>query len=194
MTQVAERLLTEEEYLKLEDESEERHEYIDGVLRLMAGGTKVHNDLIHNFVFKLILVARAKACGLYTENVRVKLPLGSRRNYYYPDVVLTCKPNDGDQRTVENPCFVVEVLSGGTMKVDRGEKLETYQRIASIKQYILVDQTRRKIEIYTRQGDKWIYEMLETGSFDVVCLETTMTLDEVYAGLTFDLVEDEITE
>jgi Uma2 family endonuclease len=186
MPQVAERLYTEEEYLKLEDEStEERHEFIDGVLRLMAGGTKAHNLLIQNFVIKLALVARAKACGLFDENIRVKLPVGSKKRYYYPDVVLTCKPDDGDNRTVENPCLVVEVLSKSTSSIDKGEKLDTYQRIASIKQYVMVDQAKRKVEVYTRQGDKWIYQTLESGQFDIPCLETSMTLDEVYAGLNF---------
>jgi Uma2 family endonuclease len=184
MSQIAERLLTEEEYLKLEDEStDERHEYIDGVLRAMAGGTKAHNEIINNFVLKLILLARANVCGLYTENVRVKLPVGSKKRYYYPDVVVTCKPDDGDSHTIENPCLVVEILSKSTSSIDKGEKLDTYQRIASIQQYVIVDQARRKVEVYTRQDNKWIYEMLETGQFDITCLETTMTLDEVYAGL-----------
>ncbi len=183
MTQVAERLLTEEEYLKLENESEERHEYIDGVLRLMAGTTQEHNNVVQNFVFKLMMLAREKSCRLAVESIRVKLPVGSKKRYYYPDVVVACKPDDGDSRTIENPCLVVEILSKSTSAIDKGEKLDTYQRIASIKQYIIVDQARRKVEVYTRQDDKWIYQMLETGSFNVTCLETIMTLDEVYAGL-----------
>jgi Uma2 family endonuclease len=75
MSVIAERFLDEEEYLKLENKSQERHEYIDGVLRLMAGGTKEHNLLTQNFILKLALLARTKACGLYAENVRVKLPV-----------------------------------------------------------------------------------------------------------------------
>jgi Uma2 family endonuclease len=186
MPQVAERLYTEEEYLKLEDEStEERHEYIDGVLRLMAGTTQEHNDIAQNFVIKLTLLARKKACRLAFENIRVKLPFGSKKRYYYPDVVLSCKPNDGDSRTIENPCLVVEILSKSTSSIEKGEKLDTYQRIASVKQYLMVDQAKRKVEVYTRQGDKWIYQTLESGQFDIPCLETSMTLDEVYAGLTF---------
>jgi Uma2 family endonuclease len=186
MPQVAERLYTEEEYLRLEDERvDERYEYIDGVLRVMAGDTKTHNLLVQNLVIKLALLARAKAYKFYTENVRVKLPVGSEKRYYYPDVVLTCKPDDGDNRTVENPCLVVEVLSKSTGPIDKGEKLDTYQRIASIKQYVIVDQAQRKVEVYTRQGDKWIYQTLESGQFDISCLETFMTLDEVYAGLKF---------
>ena len=187
MSVIAEKVISEEEYLKLEDKSvDERHEYIDGFLRLMAGGTKTHNVLIQNFVLKLAMLARTKTCELYTENVRVKLPIGSKKRYYYPDVILTCKPNEGDQRTVENPCLVVEILSKSTSSIDKGEKLDTYQRIASIKQYVIVDQVQRKVEVYTRHDNAWIYQMLEVGSFDITCLETTMTLDEVYAGLSFE--------
>jgi Uma2 family endonuclease len=79
----------------------------------------------------------------------------------------------------------MEVLSDFTEHIDKGEKLETYQRVASLKQYVLVDQTRRKVEIYTRADGVWIYQMLDEGSFNVACLDTTMTLDEVYAGLEF---------
>ena len=119
------KVISEEEYLKLEDKSvDERHEYIDGFLRLMAGGTKAHNVLIQNFVLKLAMLARTKTCELYTENVRVKLPIGSKKRYYYPDVILTCQPNDGDGHTVENPCFVVEILSKSTSSIDKGEKLD----------------------------------------------------------------------
>jgi Uma2 family endonuclease len=192
MSAIAERLLTEEEYLVLEDKSQERHEYIDGVLRLMAGGTKIHNELVQNFVLKLKILARAKTCGLYTENVRVKLPWGSKKRYYYPDVVLTCYPNDGDKRTVESPCFVVEVLSDSTSEIDRVEKLETYQRIASIEQYILVDQIRRKVELYSRHEGKWLYEMLEEGQFTLRYLDTVMTLDDVYATLSLMCQLDDV--
>lgn len=194
MPAIAERLFTEEEYLELEDKNEERHEYVDGVLRLMAGTTQKHNDIVQNFVLKLTLLARSKGCRLAVENIRVKLPVGSKRNYYYPDVVLSCNLNDTNSRTIIHPCFVVEVLSKSTAEVDRVEKLETYQRIASIKQYTLVDQTRRKIEMYTRQDSVWIYQLLEEGIFNVACLDTTMTLGEVYAGLTFDNTESELSE
>ncbi len=187
MSVIAEKFLSEEEYLKLENESvDERHEYIDGILRLMAGTTQVHNDIVQNFVFSLMKLARTKGCRFAIENLRVRLPVGSKKRYYYPDVVLTCKPHDGDSRTIENPCLVVEILSKSTSSIDKGEKLDTYQRIASIKQYVLVDQAQRKVEVYTRQDNSWIYQMLEAGSFDITCLETTMTIDEIYTGLSFE--------
>jgi Uma2 family endonuclease len=82
---------------------------------------------------------------------------------------------------------VVEILSESTANIDRIEKPEAYQRMTSVHQYVLVDQSRRKIEVYSRYEDKWIYEMLEAGQFEVRCLETTMTVDDVYAGLDFEV-------
>ncbi len=79
----------------------------------------------------------------------------------------------------------MEVLSDSTEHIDKGEKLETYQLIPSLNQYILVDQTRRKIEMYTRASGVWIYQMLETGEFRVACLDVVVTLNKVYAGLEF---------
>ncbi len=186
MSAVAEKLLTEEEYLELEDKSEERHEYIDGTLRLMAGGTDEHNEVVLNIATKLLALGRAKGCRVRAENIMLRLPKGSKHRYYYPDIIITCEPKDNN-KIIENPCVVMEVLSDSTEHIDKGEKLETYQRIASLKQYILVDQTRRKLEIYSRDDLGWRYELLESGEFNIACLDVTMTLDEVYAGLEFDL-------
>jgi Uma2 family endonuclease len=188
MSAVAERLLTEEEYLALEENGEERHEYIDGVLRLMAGTTDEHNELVLNIATKLLVLGRAKGCRVRAENLKLRLPTGSKRRYYYPDIIITCEPKDNN-KIIENPCFVVEVLSESTEHIDKGEKLETYQRILSLKQYVLVDQTRRKVEVYTRSESVWIYQMLEAGSFNVACLDVAMTLDEVYAGLEVEPVK-----
>jgi Uma2 family endonuclease len=185
MSVVAEGLLSEEEYLKLEEKSKDRHEYIDGTVRAMAGTTQEHNDIVQNFVLKLTPLARQQQCRLAVENIRVKLPVGSRKRYYYPDVIVTCKSNNGDRHTIENSCFIAEILSDSTAIIDKNEKLETYQRIASIQQYVLVDQSRHKVETYTRHDKVWIYQMLEEGSFEVACLHTTMTLDDVYSGLDF---------
>jgi Uma2 family endonuclease len=193
MSAVAEKLLTEEEYLALEEKSEERHEYVEGVLRLIAGATDEHIYIVQNFILALAPKARKKGCQFLNENKKVKLPVGSKKRYYYPDVVLTCSSQTGPKDILENPCFVAEVLSKSTEHIDKGEKLETYQRIPSLKQYVLVDQTRRKVEAYTRSEDVWIYQMLDAGEFQVACLDIAMRLDEVYAGLEFSEETDNLT-
>ncbi len=140
-----------------------------------------------NIATRLLPLARLKGCRVRVESVKLRLPKGSKRKYYYPDVAVMCGPKSDDNRFIENPCFVVEVLSESTASIDRIEKLETYQRIASIGQYVLVDQSRHKVEVYSRHQDKWIYEMLEGDHFEVACLETTIAIDEIYAGLNLEV-------
>jgi Uma2 family endonuclease len=186
--------MTQEEYLNFEEASEERHEYANGVLRLMDNVTFEHNDITLNFVVQLLQTARDKGCRLRSSSVRFKVSFESQTYYYYPDITLLCGPRGDNKHLTEDPCLVVEVLSESSTRIDKGEKLETYQRIASLKQYILVDQTRRKLEIYTRGEGVWIYQMLEAGEFKVPCLDVTMTLDEVYAGLEFAAAKEQIVE
>jgi Uma2 family endonuclease len=101
MPVVTERLFTEEEYLKLEEKSKERHEFIDGTIRTMTGTTEEHNDIVLNLATKLLPLARALGCRVRTENLKLKLPIGSKQRYYYPDVVVVCGP-----RMLLNPCLV----------------------------------------------------------------------------------------
>ena len=141
-------LITENDYLRLEEASQDRHEYVDGVLRLMAGTTEEHNIVVQNFVLKLATIAREKKCRLVTESVRLRLPFASKRRYYYPDVVVSCGAKH-DPHMIDEACLIVEVLSPSTESTDRIEKLEMYQRMVSLRQYILVEPTKFKVEIYT---------------------------------------------
>ena len=181
------RKLTEDEYLTLEQvRVDERFEYVDGVLRAMSGTTRKHNVIVQNLVLKLTPVAREKRCRTTAESVKLRAPVGSGRLYYYPDFMVVCNPETPDPYTEENPCLVVEVLSKSTTDVDRGEKLETYQRLKSVQTYAIVDQERRKVEVYSRIADGWLYRLLEGDArMDVPCLETSIALDDVYRDVTF---------
>jgi Uma2 family endonuclease len=66
------------------------------------------------------------------ENLKLRLPRGSKRRYYYPDIIVVCSPRSDDKRMIENPCCIFEVLSESTKHIDKGEKLETYQRTESL--------------------------------------------------------------
>jgi Uma2 family endonuclease len=180
-----ERLMTEADYLAFSQDSSERYEFVDGVLRLMSGTTDIHNEIIHNITDKLRPAARARGCRLYTESLKLRAHSFSNRRYYYPDVMVLCTENSNDAYTKENPCIIVEVLSKTTENVDRGEKFEAYIGIPSLERYVLIDQKRRKVEVFSRSGEDWLYRKLEgTGAFDVPCLNATVTLEDVYAGLT----------
>lgn len=179
-------VMTEAEYLAFEERSPERHEFVDGELRLMSGTTRKHNDIVLNFVEKLRPIARKKRRRTSAEAVKLRLSHLSSHRYYYPDFMIACGPESDDPTIEESPCLVVEILSKSTEPIDRGEKFETYLRTPSMTRYVLVDQTRRRVEVYERAVDSWTYRLLEdSGTFDIPCIGATMTLDDVYDGIEF---------
>jgi Uma2 family endonuclease len=124
MTQALEqRTYTREEYLEFEMASEERHEYVDGEIRLMTGGAPDRNELAINIATLLKSTLRGKPYRIFGADRRLWIP--DRNLYTYPDLMVVEKPlqlQTGRTDTVTNPCFITEVLSKSTQNYDRGEK------------------------------------------------------------------------
>ncbi len=177
---IAEKKLTVEEYLELEKTSEIRHEYIDGELLAMAGEKRRHNNLVGRLYRLLVNRADEKDCELVFESVKLRT---RTTRYRYPDLVISCNPGDDDY-FIDNACLIVEVLSSTTEQTDITKKLEEYTRLPTLERYVIVSQNSRFVIVYKREGEKWLLETLdETGEFDVPCLETTVTLEQLYTGI-----------
>jgi Uma2 family endonuclease len=166
-------LLNEAEYLALEEQSQVRHEYVDGQVYAMAGGSQRHNRIALNVASGLLSALRGKPCQVFINDVRLNI---ARDNaYYYPDVMVACGATErvaGDENSLSDPVLVVEVLSPGTESTDRREKLAAYRRLPTLLEYVLVNQDRQQVEIYRRQGDiGWGYLSFEVG--ETVELEST---------------------
>ncbi len=166
-------------YLERERISDVRHEYVDGAMLAMAGEKRVHNRLARRFVLLLEPVADEKGCEVIVETVKVRT---RDTRFRYPDFAVSCDAGD-DPLYFENPCLIVEVLSDST---DFGKKLDEYTRLPSLQRYVLVASDSRFVVVYRREGARWTVESLEdTGEFDLPCLETTVTLEAIYAGIEF---------
>ena len=147
-----------EEYVALQERTGLRHEYYHGEIfplegpdaapEMMAGGTRRHNDLVYNCRRALTERLRGSECRVYAENVQTQVLEGN--HYLFPDVVVTCEPEDRDERLVTTPTVVVEVLSNSTEGRDRGWKMEQYFTIPSLTQYVLINQGRVLVESFTR--------------------------------------------
>lgn len=173
--------MTVEEYLKFEEEANLRHEFVDGFVFAMAGGTEEHNRIAGAIYARSRLAEAKTACRAYMEGVKLRVPNGS---YYYPDVFLSCDESEFGESIKTNACFIVEVLSKSTADIDRGEKLNSYLKLSGLKAYVLVSQDKRFIEVYRLlQDGSWRYEAFESGSFELPCLNLTMTFDDVYEGV-----------
>ena len=145
------------EYLEAECKSEIRHEYLGGQIFAMAGGSKDHNIITLNIASRLRSMLRGNSCNVFMSDMKVKLKAANhnKKIFYYPDVLITCNPEDRDKYFVNYPCAIFEVLSPSTEVSDRREKLVNYQTISSLEEYILVSQDKIQVEVYRQdlQGD-----------------------------------------
>ncbi len=176
--------LTLEQYLEFEAKSPVRHEFVDGFMFAMAGASDAHNLIAGNIFALLRNAARGTACRVYQSDM--KLLAGGRM--YYPDLLLTCDPDDVGRDTKERPCLVVEVLSNSTEAIDRGEKLERFKRLPNLQLYVLVNQDRRFVTFYRRKPDgTWQFDDIETeGSLEFPCLSLMVSLEQMYEDVNFD--------
>jgi Uma2 family endonuclease len=184
MTSPAEaRRMTYEEYVALERVSETKHEYVNGEVYAMAGGTPEHARLQGRIVHLLAVALSGKRCEVFTSDLRVRIAATGRATY--PDATVVCDRIDrspDDEDAVTNPSLVVEVLSDTSESADRGEKWAHYQRIESLRHYVLVSQAEARIEVFTREPEGWHYEDVRAGgTVKLDAFGTSLPVDAVYA-------------
>jgi Uma2 family endonuclease len=173
--------LTIDEYFEYEKHASRRHEYVSGRLYVMQGTTARHNKIVGNLHAMLRLAAKRRggACDAYFIDLKVR---AGRDRVYYPDVVTTCAPHDGDTLLFDDPLVIVEVTSPSTRRIDRGEKLDAYLTIPTLRAYLIVEHDRRHITLYSREGrTAWSREeIVTTGCLTLGALNAELSLDEIY--------------
>jgi len=113
--------MTIEEYLEWEPQQEIRYEYVNGEVFAMTGGTIPHNDIALNFYTALRPHLSPRGCKVNVSDVKVEI--SKQSPYYYPDVIVTCDPEDLKARKYfQKPKLIAEILSPSTSGKDRGEK------------------------------------------------------------------------
>lgn len=181
MTDSAFRAMSVEEYLRTEETSPVKHEYVNGFVYPLHGqaGTTVAHDLIVGNIFSALrLLARKKGCRAHTADMRVTT--ADRRTYYYPDAVVTCEPRQDDARFSLAPCILVEVLSKSTAHTDHNAKYHAYTALASLQTYVLVEQDERRVYVYQRGAEWELREYSGEEAVPLPCLDAAISLDEIY--------------
>lgn len=178
MTDPAFKIVSVEEYLRLERDNPTRHDYIDGFLYAQAGASRAHNVITSNIHVLLHHAARKAGCQIYQSDMKVRI---SPTRYHYPDLVVSCTPGQDDDYTETEPCLIVEVLSESTRMADQNYKAEGYRKLPSLQAYLLADSRSRSAAIWRRTGDGWAFEVIGE-SFELPCLPVTLTLAEIYSG------------
>ena len=173
------------EYLAAEAVSEVRHEYLNGDVWAMAGGTPEHAALAAAMTGELRTALRGKPCRTYSADLRVRvLDTGLST---YPDVAVVCgqlATARDDEHAAVNPIVLVEVLSDTTEGYDRGAKAAHYRRIPSLREYVLVSQTEPRIEVHRRsESGRWeILEARPGESIELASLGIHLDVAAVYAN------------
>ena len=180
MTAIATRKISVEEYFELEQRSEVRHEYVDGTLIVMPGGTRNHGIIVKNLVKTLDDVSIEHGCEL--QQLEMKLRTQNTR-YRYPDIMISCNPGS-ESYFLENPCFIAEVTSESTADVDNGRKLEEYLSLPSLERYAIISQASRFVVVFRRENGMRTFETFDgSGEFEIPCLGVSLSLDQIYANL-----------
>jgi len=175
---------TYEEYRRFEDTNPARHEYVDGQILAMAGGTPAHARLQAAVLFALERRLEGRPCQPFPSDLRVKVVATGAATY--PDVTVVCgsiETDAEDPRAVTNPTVIVEVLSDSTEAYDRGDKFEHYRQIPTLQAYVLVSHRERRIETRRRAPDgSWSEHVASRGQ--------TAALEAIGAELAVDEIHD----
>lgn len=174
--------LTVEEYLRLELNSDERHEYVRGFIYAMVGATAAHNIIALRIASTLLqhIDHHGGPCKVFASDMKVR----TDNAFYYPDVLVACGHIENDSVFQAYPSVIIEVLSESTESRDRLEKLAAYQSISSLHEYALVSQDNIAIDIYRRTGQSWQVESLSRGDvFRLTTLNFEISIEHIYKGL-----------
>ena len=180
---------TPEEYLELEVNAQERHEYIDGEIALMVGGMPNHNLIIGNLNAALNFALKRQPYFVFVTDQRLWIP--KRRIYTYPDVMVVqgaLQLQEGRKDTITNPVMIAEVLSESTQAYDQGEKFKAYRTIPSFQEYVLIDQYSMHVEQYYKtEPQQWIFSEYD-GEASILALNTVpfeISLADLYDKVDF---------
>jgi Uma2 family endonuclease len=180
--------LSPEAYLQLEQQSQTKQEYINGAVYAMAGASDAHVTIAGNLFARLLSHLRGGGCRVYIADMKVRIL--DRNCFYYPDVMVTCNPQDQTTPTYKQfPKLIVEVLSNSTEAFDRGDKFADYQTLESLEEYVLINTRHQRIECFRRDsGGRWLLQTYTetTPRFELQSVDFADSLATIYEDVILE--------
>ena len=177
---------TIDEYLQFDLESLVRYEYLGGQVYPVIGDSHNLKIIAENLFARLRTQLYGTDCHVFSSDMKVRIE--SMNAFYYPEVSVVKDSHDKNLYFKSHPCLIAEVISPITERIDRNEKLFNYRQIPSLQEYILVDQSEMKVEIYRKvYRNNWLLEIVTGDSIlklQSVHLEITMA--EIYEDVEFE--------
>ncbi|WP_196221530.1 Uma2 family endonuclease [Sansalvadorimonas verongulae] len=176
--------ITIEQYHEHERANGCRYEFVNGYIYAMVGGSRRHNLLTVTLARLLGNHLEGSSCQVYASDMKVKAGSPSDNIFFYPDVMVACGRGKQDQYVEHEPRLIVEVLSPGTEQHDRLGKLEAYTQIASLHEYVLVDQSTSKIDTYRRAGCQWrLFRYREGDYVQFESIDFEVAVERIYRSV-----------
>ena len=148
----------------------------------MVGGTARHNRVILNLASRIGDHLDGTACQVFAENMKVQIPDG----VLYPDVLVTCgKAEAGDEQVVIDPKLIIEVLSPSTRGYDKRDKFILYRSLASLREYALIDPSKRQVEVFTwAEGGTWtLTDQTAADVLTLASIDCKLAMELVFKGV-----------
>lgn len=180
-----------EEYLELEVNSQERHEYRQGEILTMTGGTPNHNQIALNLSSALNFALKRQPYRAFVTDQRLWIP--QRRLYTYPDIMVVrgeLELQEGRRDTITNPLIIAEVLSKSTEGYDRGEKFSAYRTISSFQEYIIITQHLLHAEQFVKNElGHWLFSEYEgeDAVLSFASIPLQISLADIYDKVDFEV-------
>lgn len=169
-------------YLDWEAQQGQKHEYFDGEVFAMAGASDSHVQIAGNVYMALRQHLRGGPCSVFISDMKLRVERDNA--FYYPDVMVSCEPRDAAHSHFKTaPTLLVEVLSPSTSAYDRGGKFASYRKIASLREYLLIDSERASVDLFRRdEGGLWVLHPQEglDGQLQLASVALTLALAAVY--------------
>lgn len=175
-----------EEYLEMEEGSQEKHEYYRGEIFAMSGAKLTHNTITYGLLASLLTKLKGKSCRPFGSDMRIHIEKNTL--FTYPDISVICgevKTLNDDEYNALNPSVIIEVLSPSIKNYDRGDKFKLYRDIPTLKEYVLIDSEAIGIEVF-RMNKNEHWELEEYKSIDetleIQTVQLSIPLSEIYEG------------
>ncbi|MEW6349463.1 MAG: Uma2 family endonuclease [Thermodesulfobacteriota bacterium] len=183
---LAQTSFTPAEYLALERKADRKSEYVNGQIIPRSGANRRHNQITVNIAGELRDQLRGSPCVAFVNDMRVKIPMTAA--YVYPDAAALCEEplfEDTHLDTLLYPYVFIEVLSDSTEAFDRGDKFSHYRRIPSLREFVLIDQNKVRVEHFVTRDTQWILTEKDG-------LEATVELDSIGCSLSVGEIYDKV--
>jgi Uma2 family endonuclease len=171
------------DYVGLERYSDVKHEYLDGEIYAMAGGSEDHSSIAANMIAIFVNATGERPCRVHTSDLRIYVEAVGLATF--PDASVICGSLEqhppSPEATALNPAVLVEVTSDSSEDYDTTTKLEAYMTIPSLREYVIVSHRERRITVHRRDGDRWLTRVAITGGkVHVDTLDAELDVDVVY--------------